>query len=587
MVSIRSFRSTLIALALMLLVCVPPLAQAAPLTAPAADGVLTGCTGEYFNNVSLSGAPAVVRNDPTLNFFWGENVSPAPGIGVNNYSVRWTCSVNAATAGNYSFNIVTDDGMNVLVDNNLVLWAWYDQGPSAYAATVNLNAGAHTVRVEYYNRWNAGTAQVSSSLIGGGSTGSWKGDYFNNDALAGSPTLTRYDSAINFDWGLGSPDPSIPVDHFSVRWTGTPYFAAGTWQFTTTTDDGVRLWIDNAIVIDQWRTQPATSYTANVTLAAGNHTVVMEYFESVMNAVAKLSYTTGFVPPPLLPTPTPVPPLPGPTSAWYGQYYNNMTLSGSPVATRYDPVLNFNWGETVIPAPGVPHEYFSAKWDSTQNLAYAGNYSVVATSDDGVRVWADGNLVIDGWFDHGPTTFTAQVYFAAGAHTFHVEYYNRTLGAMINVQVYSGAVPPPPAPVSEAMVDDRGAGWQAGGGLPWGEVPYGIGYHAYWAFSNTYSASGYNWARWYPTLTAPGYYEAFAYIPHGIASTLNARYWVYHNGRYDLAARAQGFYADQWLSLGTYYFSAQGGEFVSLATVTYECFSCRTVAFDAVKFVPR
>ncbi len=147
--------------------------------------------------------------------------------------------------------------------------------------------------------------------------------------------------------------------------------------------------------------------------------------------------------------------------------------------------------------------------------------------------------------------------------------------------------PPPPPPSGEVIVDDRGPGWRAGGVYAWHDAPVGIGNHSFWTLNNTYSSAGYNWARWYPTLPAPGYYEVFAFLPDRIATTLNARYWIYHHSRYDLAPRAQGFYENQWISLGTYYFNALGGEYVSLADVTYECYFCRVVAFDAVKFVPR
>ena len=79
----------------------------------------------------------------------------------------------------------------------------------------------------------------------------------------------------------------------------------------------------------------------------------------------------------------------------------------------------------------------------------------------------------------------------------------------------------------------------------------------------------------------------FAYIPGGTATTFNARYWISHAGRYDLAARAQAFGGERWLSLGTYYFSAQGGENVSLSDVTFECLMCSRLVYDAVKFSPR
>ncbi len=430
------------------------------LAAPPASLVLTNCTGEYFNNITLSGTPVLTRTDAAINFFWPENTSPAPGVNPNNYSVRWTCSVNVPITSNVIFTITTDDGMNVLVNDNLILWAFYDQGPTTYSATVNLAAGTHTVRVEYYNRWNAGTARVASTAI-----------------------------------PVAGPTP-----------------------------------------------------------------------------------TPTFVPPP---------PPPAPTGVWRGYYFSNVTCSGSPTHVRDDPAINFNWGETAIPAPGVPHNNFCVRWDSIQHLPTTDNYTISATSDDGIRVWVDGVLVIDGWFDHPPATFTTIRHLTAGAHYFTVEYYNRYLGAMAVVQIYRGTAPPTPPPTAEIIVDDGSPGWQAGGTQPWYRAPVGVGNHSYWAHTVAFSAGGYNWARWRPTLPAPGNYEVSAYIPAGVASTLNARYWIYHNGRYTLATRAQGLLGNQWVSLGTYYFSARADEFVSLATVTHECYLCRTIVFDAVKFTRR
>jgi hypothetical protein len=571
---------------LVLLLMLAPAVSASP----SAD-YFSGCTGEYFNNITLTGTPVATRTDAAINFTWPAGTSPAAGINTDNYSARWTCSVNVTTAGTYTINVTTDDGMNVIVDGNLVVWAFYDQGPTAYSNTVALTAGVHTIKVEYYNKVNGGTAQVSSDIPGvfvppvlppppPPAITAWQGEYFNNPALSGAPVLVRNDAAINFNWGLGSPAVGIPVDGFSVRWTRTVNLAAGTYRFTATVDDGIRLWIDSTLLIDRWIFEPPTTYIVDIPVAADAHVIKMEYFENAATAVAQMSYVPISAPPP----------PPGPVvGVWVGQYYNNISLSGSPVYLRNDTNLNFNWGETIPAGPGVPLDNWSAKWDAYQNLS-AGDYTIIATSDDGVRVWIDGVLAIDGWSDHPPMTFTATRTFTAGLHAFHVEYYDRGGGALVSVQIVPGStLPPPPPPTSsEIVVDDRQVGWQAGGtNANWHNVAAGIGGHSFFTLNNTYAAPYYNWARWYPALPAPGNYEVFAYIPSGIATTLNARYWVYHSGRYDLSPRSQVFYADQWVSLGTFNFSATGGEFVSLSDVTYECYLCKTLAFDAVKFVPR
>ena len=80
MFNLRSLRWSLVLIVLTIFVFAAPLAQAKP----PSDGYLPGCIGEYFNNVSLSGVPALVRTDPQINFFWPEYTSPGPGIGVNN-----------------------------------------------------------------------------------------------------------------------------------------------------------------------------------------------------------------------------------------------------------------------------------------------------------------------------------------------------------------------------------------------------------------------------------------------------------------------------------------------------------------------
>ncbi len=539
---------------------------------PAADASVW--SAEYFNNTTLAGPPVLLRGDADINFFWPEYTSPAPGfVNVDNYSVRWMRSIYFGTSGNWVFTTVNDDGMRVWVDDQITMDGWYDQGPTTHTGKIYLNAGWHLVKVEYYNRWLGGTARVSYALEG--SFGDWQGEYFNNQYLSGAPTLTRNDTSINFNWASGSPDASIPADHFSVRWTRSVYFNAGNWRFTATADDGVRVWVDSSLVIDKWYDQPQTTHTGDITLTAGNHTVRMEYYDNTVLAVAQLSYAPVSSPPP------------PPTGAWYGQYFSNVSLAGPPALVRTDASLHFEWGGW-SPGPGIPADYFSARWDSTQNLPVTGNYTVMVSSDDGVRAWIDGVLVVDAWYDHPPTLFTTTRYYTAGPHTVRVEFYERAGGAMVGFDLVPGSGPPPPPPPGEVIVDDKGPGWQAGGkSTSWRNAWTGNGGHSFWTYNNTYVAPLYNWARWYPTLPAAGNYEVFAYIPGGLASTTNARYWIYHNNQYNLAARAQAFFSNQWVSLGTYYFHAQGGENVSLADVTYECYLCRTLVWDAVKFVPR
>ena len=160
--------------------------------------------------------------------------------------------------------------------------------------------------------------------------------------------LTRDDGpGLNFLW-TGSPGPGVVPDPFSVRWTKTATYAAGTYRFTATADDGMRIYLDGAMILDQWHDQPATTYIIDYALAAGPHTVTVEFYDAVNDAVANVTIQdTSSLP-----------------AGWSAQYYANMTLSGAPAVTRTDPAINYDWGQG-SPAPAIPIDGFSARWAQT------------------------------------------------------------------------------------------------------------------------------------------------------------------------------------------------------------------------------
>ncbi len=100
--------------------------------------------------------------------------------------------------------------------------------------------------------------------------------------------MTRINPNILFDWGAGSPDPRIPSEHFSVRWSGIFNFDAGSYTFTVTADDGFRLYLDDVLVMDHWVDQMATTYNQTRSMTSGAHTVRFEYFDHSGLALASL-----------------------------------------------------------------------------------------------------------------------------------------------------------------------------------------------------------------------------------------------------------------------------------------------------------
>ena len=247
---------------------------------------------------------------------------------------------------------------------------------------------------------------------------------------------------------------------------------------------------------------------------------------------------------------------------WIGSYWNNMSLSGNAILQRNDSTLNFDWG-LGSPDPVVKRRSIFARWTRTIQTN-SGFYRFSATSDDGIRVWVDGDLIIDQWNDHSPTTFTADKSLAAGHHTLKVEYYENSYGAVAKLSWAPLAVP------GVVIVDDLSAGFVRGGiASSWRSVNEGWGDHLFWTWNNDFAHPGYNFARWYPSLAAARY-EVFAHIPDRFSTTSNARYWVSHAAGFTLHPVNQNLPGPYWASLGTFNFTGTSSDYVSLSDVTLE-----------------
>ncbi len=99
---------------------------------------------------------------------------------------------------------------------------------------------------------------------------------------------------------------------------------------------------------------------------------------------------------------------------------------------RQDPAIAFNWG-TGGPGGGVPGYYFSTRWTRTEYFQ-GGNYRFFATTDDGVRVWVDGNLIIDAWRVGPELSVCGDIYLQPGQHNIRVEYFQQEGVALVYVK---------------------------------------------------------------------------------------------------------------------------------------------------------
>ncbi|MEK4287304.1 glycosyl hydrolase [Paenibacillus sp. FSL P4-0502] len=123
------------------------------------DSVLeSGLCGQYYNNMTLSGTPALLRRDANINFSWRQG-SPDPAIRVDAFSVRWSGKLTAAFSEIYTIYSYSDDGIRVWIDGGLVIDSWVNQSGQERKGSISLIAGKpYEIKVEYYE--NAGDARV-------------------------------------------------------------------------------------------------------------------------------------------------------------------------------------------------------------------------------------------------------------------------------------------------------------------------------------------------------------------------------------------------------------------------------------------
>ncbi len=178
--------------------------------------------------------------------------------------------------------------------------------------------------------------------------GNYLANYYTNRTWSGTPTITRCDDTINNDWGTGGPFGTSPVDNFSVSWSGSQYFTKGINTLSSTSDDGMQVWVDGQLVIDNNGIHPAITKTATLTYATGGfHDVVVKYYEATGQAVAKFSITSANKPP--------VPQISHPTDGSGFAAHQVITVTGSATDPEDGPLSggSLQWNVILHHCPPV------------------------------------------------------------------------------------------------------------------------------------------------------------------------------------------------------------------------------------------
>jgi fibronectin type 3 domain-containing protein len=331
-----------------------------------------------FDNVSATGvtvpaAPAGLTASPgngqiTLNW----NASS----GATSYTVNYTTGGNYAPAGTTATTSFTHTGLT-----NGTTYTYY--------VTASNSAGT-----------SGPSNNANATPIAGGTGTGLKGEYYNTKDLSGALALSRTDATVDFNWALASPGTGVNTDGWSARWSGQVQApVTGSYTFSTTSDDGVRLWVNGALVINNWTDHAsAVNNSAAIALTAGvKYDIHMEYYDSTSNAVAKLHWSYPGQSDVAIPT---------------SQLYTNealATIATTATAPTIDGTVDTVWGNapsynvanvafgTISSAADLTSGY-KALWDATNLYVLVDvtddvktNDSTSVYDDDCIEFFVDGN----------------------------------------------------------------------------------------------------------------------------------------------------------------------------------------------------
>ncbi|KQW43565.1 MULTISPECIES: DUF6701 domain-containing protein [unclassified Roseateles] len=400
----------------------------------AAQGV-PGVRVEYFNfggtpPASIPGTGAVVDRVESNISVIRSTSAPAPGVGSDNYQARYSGSILVPTTGAYTFQVEADDGVRLYVDCNnsgtfqsteLLIDRWIEQSTATYQASCpsNLTAGTYyRFRVDYYERggeqsmrlsW-AGPAPVGNTQTviprGSATQGLYSGVVDNTPPTISSAQLAcgaTNQILVTF---------SETIDVASAQ-TLSNYSLSGGHSITSAvvTGDGTAV----ALTLTPSLTTNRTLTVNNVRDLAANSIAA--------NSTAAVPYA-----------PTAI--ASGLVGNYFGQNGTQRAYFGGNSVQRIDSTVDFDWGSGTAGVSGVGADDFSVRWTGLIRIPTTGTYSLRTSSDDGVRLYINGSLVIDNWTDHGPTLDTSSgIAFTAGSYIpVTLEFFERGGGATIRLQ---------------------------------------------------------------------------------------------------------------------------------------------------------
>ncbi|MGH7179435.1 MAG: PA14 domain-containing protein, partial [Tepidisphaeraceae bacterium] len=387
-----------------------------------------GLAAAYFARTDLT-ATRLARNDATIDFDWAQ--PPSTKLGDDGYSVRWVGSVVPRYSGEYRFYTRTQGGARLWVNKQQLVDHWQQHSLIDDSGTALLTAGQrYELRMEFVTD---GTAPATTRL------------YWYN-SRQGKQIIPQSDLYCPT---LESNPPSAPNNLRSTYVTDT----AVKIQWDHATDQSgiaaYEVYLGKARVA----TTTGTSFTRAGRLADTTYQFTVRAVDVFgVTADATIAVTT-------------LPPVASGSGVGLSAEYFGATDLSQFELTRTDPAIDFSWSVAPVTSAHGDNS-FAARWTGQVLARYSESYKLYTISDDGVRLWVNGQLLIDHWNDHSAVEDSTTVAFKAGKHyNIKYEYYQDNGNSVAQLAWSSLSQSKQTIPTSQlfpAFIDDKTPGAPTG-----------------------------------------------------------------------------------------------------------------------------
>lgn len=435
------------------------------------NNAVNGLNYKYYEAASYSSVPDFTRITPEKSGFVN-NFDLSVATRKERFAMNFEGYIDVPSDGQYTFYVTSDDGSLLYIDGKLVVNHDGLHGIIEKSGTIGLKAGKHAISVGYFQQdWDAvlqvrySGPGVSKQLVPASSL--YRGNPVN---LLDAKSSGSFVSGIDYAYFEASSYSSVPdfalitpvkkgavntidisvanrKERFAMSFNGyIDVPTDGQYTFYSTSDDGSVLYIDDILLVDNDGLHGIIEKSGTIGLKAGKHAISVGYFQQDWDGVLQVRYSGPNITKQLIPATSlfrdnPVNLLPATTSGNFISgidyaYYEASGYTVVPDFTKITPVKKGTLNSISISVANR-QERFAMSFDGYIEVPSDGLYTFYSTSDDGSKIYIDGQLVVDNDGLHGIIEVSGAVGLKAGKHAISVGYFQQDWDGVLQVR-YSG-----------------------------------------------------------------------------------------------------------------------------------------------------